>query len=233
MFKGLGTRPIVVQRQCMQLHAQLRCNGFEAGIGERLHADQLAGPGQQREQRGQHTVNAGADQGLLHGRNNLCAAQPAHRSRAVLRRAAEVLVTHQVVQVGAGHQPGRAVAHAGQQALVGRFGRHVHGHFGATAAAQLDGWRAAAHKGAHAGVRVDQPAFACLGIAARHRGVVQAQVLRQLAQRGQAVARRKPAHPHVFGNQVGQQKVGRLAAGLQTLVPLVDELVHGQSDCRT
>ena len=212
----------------MQLHAQLRRNGLDAGIGERLHADQLARARQLREQRGQHAVDAGAHQDAVHRRIRQPRPQPVHRCLAVVRRAAEVLVTQHVVEVGFHEGPGGAVVQPREQVLILRFGRHVHGHFCAAAAAQAQAGAAGSDEGAGARARVDQAALARLGIAARHRRVVELQVGGQLAQRGQPIAHREPPGADVVGDQIGQQQIGRPGAAAQLLAPVVGDRVHGE-----
>lgn len=171
-------------------------------------------------------MDARAHQHALGGAQRQPLAQPVHAGSTVLARAAEILVAQQVVPVGLRHQLRRAVAQMGEQRRFLRFGRQVHRHFGGTAAAQRHARRRPADEGTHASARIDQPALACLGIAARHRRVIQFERISQVAQRRQPVARRQPSAAHVLGDEVGDQQIGRLVARPDALEPELRGLVH-------
>jgi len=77
--------------------------------------------------------------------------------------------------------------------------------------------------------RIDQAALARLGIAARHGRVVELQLGREFAQRGQPVAHGEAAGLDVVGDQLGQQQVGRPGAVAQLLAPVGGDRVHRRS----
>lgn len=212
----------------MQLHAKLRGNRLYAGVGERFDADQLTRPRQLGEQGGQHAVDAGARQHLIETAIGNAWANPLHAGFAVAHRATEVLVAQQVVHVGFGHHARSAFLHAVKQRRILRLGWQIHRHLRATAAAQRHGRAGAADEGAGAGARIDQTALARLGVATRHRRVVEPQLDRQIAQRRQLVTRRQAAGSDVLGDQVGKQQVGRLVARIEVFPPLLGELDHGE-----
>ena len=59
LFEVMRIRAVFIQLQRKKLHAKLRRDRVDAGIGERLHADQLARSYPQGHQARQNAVNAG------------------------------------------------------------------------------------------------------------------------------------------------------------------------------